>query len=76
MADSRAKRRVSDADRGYSNNVGMVPVAKVGAYLTVRLNQGSVLLQDGNCCRLELLPKLQRLTKPGQVGSWKVFSGG
>jgi IS4 transposase len=22
---------------------------------------------------LELLPKLQRLTKPGQVGSWKVF---
>ena len=61
------------ADRGYSNNVGMVPVAKVGAYLTVRLNQGSVLLQDANGHRLELLPKLQRLTKPGQVGSWKVF---
>jgi len=61
------------ADRGYSNNVGMVPVAKVGAYLTVRLNQGSVLLQDANGRRLELLPKLQRLTKPGQVGSWKVF---
>jgi hypothetical protein len=61
------------ADRGYSNNVGMAPVAKVGAYLTVRLNQGSVLLQDGSGRRLELLPKLQRLTKPGQVGSWKVF---
>ncbi len=61
------------ADRGYSNNVGMAPVAKVGAYLAVRLNQGSVLLQDGRGGRLELLPKLQRLTKPGQVGSWKVF---
>jgi Transposase DDE domain len=61
------------ADRGYSNNVGMAPVAKVGAYLTVRLNQGSVLLQDGKGGRLELLPKLQRLSKPGQVGSWKVF---
>ena len=58
------------ADRGYSNNVGMAPVAKVGAYLAVRLNQGSVLLQDGRGGRLELLPKLQRLTKPG---SWKVF---
>ena len=61
------------ADRGYSNNVGMVPVAKVGAYVAVRLNQGSVLLQNGNGHRLELLPKLQRLTKPGQVGGWKVF---
>ena len=30
-------------------------------------------MQDANGCRLELLPKLQRLTKPGQVGSWKVF---
>jgi len=61
------------ADRGYSNNVGMAPVAKVGAYLTVRLNQGAVLLQDASGRRLELLPKLQRLTKSGQVGSWKVF---
>ena len=61
------------ADRGYSNNVGMAPVVKVGAYLTVRLNQGAVLLQDSKGCRLDLLPKLQRLTRPGQVGSWKVF---
>jgi len=61
------------ADRGYSNNVGMVPVVKVGAYLLVRLNQGAVLLQDSKGCRLKLLPRLQALKQPGQVGSWKVF---
>lgn len=61
------------ADRGYSNNVGMVPVARVGAYLTVRLNQGAVLLQDGKGAPVELLPRLEKLKQPGQVGSWKVF---
>jgi hypothetical protein len=61
------------ADRGYSNNVGMVPVAKAGAYLLVRLNQGAVLLQDSKGRRLELLPRLQALKQPGQVGSWKVW---
>ena len=61
------------ADRGYSNNVGMVSVARVGAYLTVRLNQGSVLLQDAKGHRIDLLPRLERLKRPGQVGSWKVF---
>jgi hypothetical protein len=61
------------ADRGYSNNVGMVPVVKVGAYLSVRLNQGAVLLQDAKGEQLQLLPRLERLKQPGQVGSWKVF---
>src|SRR6267154_3677699 len=61
------------ADVGYSNNVGMVPVARVGAYLTVRLNQGAVVLQDAKGDRVELLPRLQKLKQPGQVGSWKVF---
>jgi hypothetical protein len=61
------------ADRGYSNNVGMVPVVKVGAYLSVRLNQGAVLLQDAKGDQLQLLPRLERLKQPGQVGSWKVF---
>jgi len=61
------------ADRGYSNNVGMVSMARVGAYLTVRLNQGSVLLEDAKGHRLNLLPRLEALKRPGQVGSWKVF---
>jgi len=61
------------ADRGYSNNVGMVSVSRVGAYLTVRLNQGSVLLEDAQGRRIDLLPRLERLKRPGQVGSWKVF---
>jgi hypothetical protein len=61
------------ADRGYSNNVGMVSVARVGAYLTVRLNQGSVLLEDVKGHRINLLPRLEGLKRPGQVGSWKVF---
>jgi hypothetical protein len=61
------------ADRGYSNNVGMVSVSRVGAYLTVRLNQGSVLLEDSKGRRIDLLPRLERLKRPGQVGSWKVF---
>jgi len=61
------------ADRGYSNNVGMVSVARVGAYLTVRLNQGSVLLEDAKGHRINLLPRLEGLKRPGQVGSWKVF---
>lgn len=61
------------ADRGYSNNVGMVPVARVGAYLTVRLNQGAVLLQDAKGHPVELLSRLQALKRPGQVGGWKMF---
>jgi hypothetical protein len=61
------------ADRGYSNNVGMVPVARVGAYLTVRLNQGAVLLQDAKGHPVEVLSRLQALKRPGQVGSWKML---
>jgi len=61
------------ADRGYSNNLGMVSVARVGAFLTVRLNQGSVLLENAKGNRIDLLPRLESLTRPGQVGSWKVF---
>jgi hypothetical protein len=61
------------ADRGYSNNGGMVPVARVGAYLTVRLNQGAVLLQDAKGHPIDLLPRLQTLKQPGQVGHWNVF---
>jgi hypothetical protein len=61
------------ADRGYSNNVGMVPVTRVGAYLTVRLNQGAVLLQDAKGHPVDLLPRLQTLKQPAEVGSWKMF---
>jgi hypothetical protein len=61
------------ADRGYSNNVGMVPVARVGAYLTVRLNQGAVLLQDAKGHSVDLLARLQTLKQAGQVGSWTMF---
>lgn len=61
------------ADRGYSNNTGMVPVARVGAYLTVRLNQGAVLLDNAQGEPVALLPRLQKLKKPGQVGHWKVY---
>lgn len=61
------------ADRGYSHTVGIVPVVRVGAYLTVRLTQGAVLLQDSKGSSVNLLPRLQTLKQPGQVGHWKVF---
>lgn len=61
------------ADRGYSHTVGIVPVVRVGAYLTVRLTQGAVLLQDSKGSSINLLPRLQTLKQPGQVGHWKVF---
>ncbi len=61
------------ADRGYSHNVGMVPVARVGAYLTVRLTQGAVPLQDAKGHPVDLLSRLQALKQPGQVGRWKML---
>ena len=61
------------ADRGYSHTVGIVPVVRVGAYLTVRLTQGAVLLQDSKGHPVNLLPRLQTLKQPGQVGHWRVF---
>jgi len=61
------------ADRGYSHTVGIVPVVRVGAYLTVRLTQGAVLLQDSKGQSVNLLSRLQTLKQPGQVGHWKVF---
>jgi hypothetical protein len=67
------------ADRGYSNTEGIDSVARVGAYLTVRLNQGAVRVVDLHGRKVELLPKLEQLTRPGQVGSWALalaHSGG
>ena len=67
------------ADRGYSNTEGIDSVARVGAYLTVRLNQGAVRVVDWQGRPVELLPKLERLTRTGQVGSWALalaHSGG
>jgi hypothetical protein len=61
------------ADRGYSNAVGIGSVTQVGAYVLVRLNQGAVCLLDSQGRRLELLPKLQRLERTAQVGSWDVI---
>jgi hypothetical protein len=67
------------ADRGYSNTEGIDSVARVGAYLTVRLNQGAVRVVDRRGRPVALLPKLERLARPGQVGSWPMalaHSGG
>jgi hypothetical protein len=58
------------ADRGYSNTEGIDSVDRSGAFLTVRLNQGAVRVVDGRGRPVQLLPKLERLTRPGQVGSW------
>ena len=66
-------------DRGYSNTEGIDSVVRVGAYLTVRLNQGAVRIVDLQGRRVELLPRLERLTHTGQVGSWALalaHSGG
>ena len=60
------------ADRGYSNAVGIGSVTQVGAFVLVRLNQGAVRLLDAQGRGLALLPKLERLQRPGQVGSWSV----
>lgn len=59
-------------DRGYSNTEGIDSVVQAGAFLTVRLNQGAVRIVDSQGRSVELLPKLERLTRTGQVGSWKL----
>ena len=67
------------ADRGYSNTEGIDSVSRAGAYLTVRLNQGAVRIVDMQGRKIELLPKLEALRRPGQVGSWALalaHSGG
>jgi len=62
------------ADRGYSNATGIGPVVRAGAYVLIRLNQGAVrLLVPHQSHRLDLLPKLQKLERTGQVGSWEVM---
>jgi len=60
------------ADRGYSHSVGMAPVIRVGAHLTVRLNQGAIVLYNAKGVQIDLLPRLEALKQPGHVGQWKV----
>lgn len=67
------------ADRGYSNTEGIDSVDRAGAFLTVRLNQGAVRVVNAQGHSVDLLPKLQRLTRTGQAGSWTLalaHSGG
>jgi hypothetical protein len=61
------------ADRGYSNAVGIGSVALAGAYVLVRLNYGAVRWQTEHGRSFDLLPELQRLQRPLQVGSWDLI---
>jgi len=61
------------ADRGYCHAVGLGSVARVGAYVMVRLNYGAVRLGDARGRPFELLPQLERLQRPLQIGSWNVI---
>lgn len=59
------------ADRGYSVAQGIVPAAKAGAFLLVRLNQGAVRLLNRGGQKLNLLPRLKKLATRGKVAHWK-----
>ena len=61
------------ADRGYSHTVGLSSATRAGAHVMVRLNYGAVRLCDARGRPLDLLPELERLRRPLQIGSWNVI---
>jgi hypothetical protein len=61
------------ADRGYCNAVGIGSATQAGAYVLVRLNYGAVRWWNKRGKPFDLLPQLQQLKCPWQVGSWDLI---
>ena len=64
------------ADRGYSFPAGVEHVAKLGAYLLVRLNTGALPLFSPGGRPFPLASKIRTITDAGQIGQWPVVVHG
>jgi hypothetical protein len=67
------KNEVVLADAGYSHPPGIAEVAGKGAHVCLRLNPVSLPLWDGRGKRIDLLPLLRSVTKPGKAKQWHVW---
>ena len=58
------------ADRGYSNAAGIRHVATAGGHVTVRVNSGTLPLENAEGEPFDLLAAVETLKRPGPVGVW------
>ena len=61
------------ADRGYCHASGIHYVTGKGAFVTVRLNPDSIILQSGDGAKFGLLQRLQSIRTAGQAREWTVY---
>lgn len=61
------------ADAGYSNPPGVAAVDQKGAQICMRLNPNTLPLFDARGRRLELLPLLRTLSRPGLSAEWPAW---
>jgi hypothetical protein len=64
------------ADRGYSRASGIHHVASKKAYVIVRVNTRSLLIDDMKGQKFPLLQKVSTIKKAGTIKSWKVLIPG
>jgi hypothetical protein len=60
------------ADRGYCHASGIHSVATKGAFLAVRLNPDSILVQSSDGAKFPLRQRLQSIQTAGQAREWNV----
>ena len=60
------------ADRGYSTARGLRHVVQAGGLVTVRVNTGSLVLQEADGQPFDLLRKVKTLRRAGRIGAWEV----
>jgi hypothetical protein len=60
-------------DRGYCHASGIHYAASRKAYLTVRLNPDSILLQASDESKFGLLERLKSITATGQMEQWEIL---
>jgi hypothetical protein len=61
------------ADRGYCHASGIHYVTGKGAFVTVRLNPDSIILESGDGAKFGLLHRLQAIRTAGQVREWTAY---
>lgn len=61
------------ADRGYCHASGIHYVTGKGAFVTVRLNPDSIILQSGDGTKFGLLQRLESIQTAGQAREWTAY---
>lgn len=61
------------ADRGYCNVRGIAHVKKHGGDVCVRLRHGALPFYSDNDEKINLIPFLKKLTKPGDSAQWSCY---